>query len=670
MAVGARHAWAALRHTVTTGHQSAEELRRLLVLRQLTRYERVRETAREELEEVRRQAIKSERRAADRGWTSEERAEHKALTAEITRREKALKHLLKVPFEPVQPTREQIARARRAIAARRAVALLVLCGAVAALCTVNAAFLLLVLVACAVALWWVGGRPPALDQRAIPDRLLARPELAITEASMEAGPDGAPVLLKPFPIAEAHSEEDAADTVRRGLAAEKIRATVTATASTWGWDICLVLEDGKPSDITSSLPDLARGWRVGLSRIMPVADLDDGAVVRMRILTSDPFADLPAYRPRPPRSASITDPFSLGLAMDGDETPVILAGQHMLVVAVSGGGKSMLVRAVAEFATACTDARVLDLDATGRGLGPLRPLAQTAYDDEAIESALDSVLNEMDFRTANMPTTQDEWEVSENSPALIVLIDEYTRLSNKAKKQVIKGVRHARKTRITFVVCTQDATQDEMGDAIADSFGLRVMLPCRQDDVPVVAGRGAIAAGWLPHLLTPSPGGPGAPPMDAGTFYLIGGGYKVPMLRRTLPLAPTEAERIALERMAALPEQPSRVPVPDSVPQIAKLLLHAFEAAGTPEALANGRLLDSLARQEPVEWGKWAAHVDRWKDDPKGRLREGGKAVSRALKAAGLKLSSARLDEIEERPTGYRLADLRAAVASAERSAN
>src|SRR2546426_777693 len=59
-AAGGRHMWAGLRHWATTGHQSDEELRRRLVLRQLTAYDAMRETAGEELDDVRKRITRLE----------------------------------------------------------------------------------------------------------------------------------------------------------------------------------------------------------------------------------------------------------------------------------------------------------------------------------------------------------------------------------------------------------------------------------------------------------------------------------------------------------------------------------------------------------------------------------------------------------------------------------
>ncbi|MGR8012208.1 hypothetical protein [Streptomyces hypolithicus] len=503
----------------------------------------------------------------------------------------------------------------------------------------------------------VKGRNPTWRRPAVP-KLLFVPPSAPAHTELE-DPDP-----QPFPIREAgNNPRQARESVRLALKKENARVSevLVPEQTAYGWKVPLVLQSGTAGQLVSILKPLATTLRVGESRVLAQpADPNDAALVSLQVLTRDPFATPLPYPERLPGSCAITDPVSLGLSLEGETTPVVLAGQHVIIVSDTGGGKTGMVQAIGEYVTACRDAVIVDIDPVKRGLKALAPAAvMTARTPEEAEAVLEKLLARARARVASMPPMQDTWIPTPGGPAVIAVLDEYPQLSKRGKELAVALLRVGREALITIVLVTQDATSDVLGDAIADAFGVRIMLPCRAADVPIVVGRAdAISRGWLPHLLVPSPE-PGFP-ADAGRFYCLTPRHRTPVLRYVSPLPPAEADRRTRERVAAgLPRLETAAAQPadtDAVPEIARLLLDAFATHRDPEALTIGQLADHLAAADPAAWGRW--------DGQKNRLLMVGRTLKTQLKAANLDIPADRLGaEVDpKRPTAYRLADIKGAL--------
>ncbi|MEU2854519.1 hypothetical protein [Streptomyces syringium] len=455
----------------------------------------------------------------------------------------------------------------------------------------------------------------------------------------------------------------AREAVRLALKKEAAKVSVSEVLipqeTVYGWKVPLVVESG---ELVSVLKQLAKTLRVGESRVTAQpADPDDAALVSLQILTRDPFEHPLPYPQRAPKSCSITNPVSLGLSIEGETTPVVLAGQHVIIVADTGGGKTGMVQAIAEYVTSCYDAVIVDIDPVKRGLKAFAPAAvMTARTPEEAEKVLEALLARARARIASMPPTQDNRIPTPDGPAIIAVVEEFPQLSKRGKELAVQLLRIGREALITIVLLTQDATSDVLSDAIADAFPIRILMPCRAADVPIVIGRAdAVSKGWLPHLLVPSPE-PGFP-ADAGRFYCLTPRHRVPVLRYVSPLPPDEAARRTKERVdAGLPQLETTAPAgaspPGSVPEIVRLLLDAFTTHSDPEVLTLAQLADYLAAADPAVWGKW--------DGQKNRLLMVGRTLKSQLKAAGLDIPTGRLDAAVDpkRPTVYRLADIKGAL--------
>ncbi|MFF1505517.1 type IV secretory system conjugative DNA transfer family protein [Streptomyces sp. NPDC058316] len=514
-------------------------------------------------------------------------------------------------------------------------------------------------VAALAALWLaalvsVRGRNPRKRRPPIPRLLFVPPqEIKGVELAEEAE--------EPFPLAEAGRDpRRVREAVRLAvLRAKRARVELgeirTPVETQYGWEVPLVLKAGTLADFPAILKDLATPLRVGTGRIMAAAaSPDDAAEIKLRILTKDPFEHPLPIPMRPPGSCSIRSSFDLGLSIEGQTTPVLLAGQHAIVVADTGGGKTALIQRIADFVTACSDAVIVDIDPVKRGLKVFSPLAaMTARSPEEAELVLGHLVAEAKRRIASMPPTQNMWEPTPEDPAIVAVLDEFIKLSARGKELAIELLRNlGREALVSVVIVTQDATQDVMGDAIADVPGLRIMLPCRAGDVPLVVGRqDAISLGWWPHLLVPSPDPDD--PADAGRFYVIAPRHREPILRYASLLPSEEAASRVAERLAAprprlvLGGRAAAVEVPAPV----RLLLDAFAAHRDPAELTITELGDYLAVAAPDVYGRWEGKANR-------NLMV-GRTIKSELRDVGIDVATVRLSGRPGKPAAYRLADLK-----------
>ena len=137
---------------------------------------------------------------------------------------------------------------------------------------------------------------------------------------------------------------------------------------------------------------------------------------------------------------------------------------------------------------------VFDLDPAGVGLAPLAPaLGRIERTRLGIEDALAEALALAEVRPRLMPhlgMSGQEWNVSPQHPAVVVLVDEYSRMSDTAKATAVELLRIGRKARVSLILAASEATSDTLGDAIADTTALKIMLGVPQHRCAVGAGTG------------------------------------------------------------------------------------------------------------------------------------------------------------------------------------
>jgi len=455
---------------------------------------------------------------------------------------------------------------------------------------------------------------------------------------------------EPFPIADARTRTEAAECVRRALVSEGIKiAKVEAHKHhAWGWEVTVQLAKGKPGDIISKAPDLETPLDLPQDGLLCQPMRTSRGRVMLRLVETDPFANMPKAPERKPNTKRMRDAQLVAYRMDGQPFATSLLGLHVLVIATSGGGKSVTMRTLADALTACSDVLVGDLDPGGNGLAPLADaLGVRAIGDDAmgeIEAILEQALKIAKARPALFAELgmDDNWEPTPEDPAIVLFLDEYPQLSDRAKELAVKILRVGRKSRVQLVIAAQEATADSLGDAIADSIALKIVGPSRHQDVKQVFGAGAGADGWRPDRLHPAQGDD---PADAGKVYIMGGGSTEPMVYKFLALSVQEATRRGKERAAAgRPTVGARSlkaaglerfgateadRLRTDLPRIVMMIRGAFAASDDAAFLPTVQIWEYLAHTDPDTWG-----IDQFGADEAKARRSAAQRVTSELKKA------------------------------------
>lgn len=439
--------------------------------------------------------------------------------------------------------------------------------------------------------------------------------------------DNLPADGDPFPIADARTRTEAAECVRRALASEGIavKAVEADRRHAWGWEVTVSLAKGKPADIVTKAPDLETPLDLPENGLLcqPVR-ASRGRVV-LRLVQSDPFANMPGAPERKANGYRMRDKQTVAHRMDGTTFDVSLLGVHVIVIASSGGGKSVIMRALADTQTACSDVLVGDLDPGGNGLAPLAEalgVREVGLDAMGqIETILDQALKIAKARPGLFAKLgmKENWEPTPERPAIVLFIDEYPQLSDRAKELAVKILQTGRKSRVQLVLAAQEATKDSIGKAIADSIALKIVGPSRHQDVIQVFGAGAIAEGWRPDRLDPAEGDAvGDDLRDASQAYIRGAGSREPLKHKFLFLEGKEGRRRARERAAAGrptvdaeslaaagldhfgATEADRLRV--DLPKIVMMARGAFAAADDPKFLSTLAIWEYLAAHDPESW--------------------------------------------------------------------
>jgi S-DNA-T family DNA segregation ATPase FtsK/SpoIIIE len=357
----------------------------------------------------------------------------------------------------------------------------------------------------------------------------------------------------PYPLADARTRAEAADCVGRALGAEGIalRLCEEARRTGWGWEIPVILRSGTPAAIVAKAGDLETHLDLPAGGALVTPDRTRRARVVLRLAHTDPFAHLGDAPARAALSATITARAVIGARIDGQPLAVPLAGVHGVVIGSSGAGKSSTLLALADAVTACADALVWDIDPAGPGLDALGgAIARRERDKAGIEDALADALALAEVRPRMLRTLGmgAQWNPTPERPALVVIVDEYPRLSPRAKELAVALLRVGRKARVSLILASTEATSDALGAAIADTTALRILHPCRHTDVRLVLGPQMAAEGWRPDRLRPATADD---PGDVGTCYVATAGLTEPLVSKIAPLSQDEAGERGHQRATA-----------------------------------------------------------------------------------------------------------------------
>lgn len=329
---------------------------------------------------------------------------------------------------------------------------------------------------------------------------------------------------EPYPIAEATTPEQAADCLERALLKEGVPVAEVSQVrrEDWGWAMLVRVHEGTPAAIISAAANLETplDLPVGGVKVQPMLARRSCAVVRL--VSGDPFASAPPLPHRAPGSLSITDKARVGTSIAGDPLEITLAGVIAAVVAASGGGKTGILQALAEYSTACRDTITIDLDPHGDGLEDLEPAVRlTGRSQEQIEATLLwlLMLSKGRARLRKRFGMGRKWTVSPERPAFVVFIDEFPKLSALGKQLAFDLALVGRKEGVWLIFASQGATKTYTGESFFQSLKLKMVGPCKVGDTRAVFGEGSTQQGWAPHTLSPATDTDSA---DAGHIYAEG----------------------------------------------------------------------------------------------------------------------------------------------------
>ncbi|MEU4695530.1 cell division protein FtsK [Nonomuraea dietziae] len=330
---------------------------------------------------------------------------------------------------------------------------------------------------------------------------------------------------------------DIADTV--GLAGSRVQSAIV---DLWGYRFRLALGRGQTvEDAINRIPNLesALGSRRGAIRVQPVPTKHANRA-DVRVIETDPHADAIAWPG--PSITSITQPVKLGLYEDGSPVRVSLLRRHALIGGVAGAGKSGGVNVLLGELTACSDVIIWGIDLKrGMELLPWSScLDRVATTPQEAEALLADAVVILDGRADHMAQQGERvWEPSPESPALIILVDEYAELVDEAPNAVRHADSTARRGRavaVQLVAATQRPSQKAMGKgAVRSQMDVRLSFRVReQRDVDLILGQGMLKAGWHAHRLD-------AP----GKFMISAPEHDIPRRARTYLLDDDAVQRAA-----------------------------------------------------------------------------------------------------------------------------
>ncbi|MGW4980270.1 hypothetical protein [Streptomyces mirabilis] len=701
---GLRNAWALTVHWASLRYMTGDEIRRRIVKKQFDHFTERRDDAVTARNTTLKQMSKLVDKAAEDGLSGPEKNRLRDLGTEADRRRNGLAVLNAMPFAADQPTAEQINRWRGTRGAVRFTCVVV--PALGALVTVTATAPVSALITGPALLggsWWLSRHPIPLTARPVPAELLI-PELdapadyQLDEPRSTAdGPDapagqhpadGAETTAAdeqvPGSLADARTGEQAAAVLAGAVRAEgrDLAEVAKAVEEPWGWSFYLRFATGSPDELNKDDIYKALITRLRLRRngLLIEGDPDAGDSAFVRALLRDPFApDVVGPLPyRPPLSMSIVDAADFGVAMDGTPLVFSLAGLMLLMVADSGGGKSGVMLALAEAVTACRDAVAFNLDPVGTGVGALGEAItlSACMDDELLQDVLDFLLALCSARARQRARYGwgNKWRVSEEHPAIVVFVDEWPQLSDEAKAKLVRTLLLGRKEAVWFEAGSQFGTRDYLGQAIGPKLSARLLGACRRVDVTELLGGGAVAEGYRADLLQAATH---TQVNDAGQIYAQGlpGMPNRPIRYQVREVTDAQAAQLGAERAAAgLPDLTHTLTeaglwqqyqdlltrcradsaLPPEPPAILLTLREAFRAEKDPNALTVAQLAEHLIADDADRWSRW--------DDRADRLAMIGRHLRKALTDAGVELSSTRLRHLPGEPTGYLLADVKAAL--------
>lgn len=356
------------------------------------------------------------------------------------------------------------------------------------------------------------------------------------------------------------------------------------------------------------------GWRVRSMRLLEVPEV---ATRRILIIKDgDPLADVPSAPEVPTGSRSITQPAPLGKSKDIDHPFSIgIAGVHVIIVAKTGGGKTVHFDNLIDYVSTCYDAipwgiNIVKRHAFSKWRGVIQRVARTPEEAQALlTAALVEIQRRMDIlderANSDDPAVHTErWDPSdpEMGPALVIFIDEFPQIAafNGQPKDTLDLLhlvetvhRIGREVMVSMVIALQKWGNKDAGSTVVSSQSSVIICgPCFPDDAGEIFGYKMRDAGWAPHLLEPAND---YAINDAGKAFVKAPGFGPDEVRGWAPRPTGKVIQIANQRVAdglpSLPEGAEEIIEGTTVPNTLAALQQAFEEIG-PE---DGRLPSEMA---------------------------------------------------------------------------
>ena len=414
---------------------------------------------------------------------------------------------------------------------------------------------------------------------------------------------------EPFPLAWCTSGEQVQECVERALAYEGIATRRCQVLGNRGkfWEIDLTLKGSTPGAVQAAADKLDVHFNIKKGGTLIDPDPQESAHIVLRLVTGNPFEDMVKPAVHAPNSLDISDAHNFGRCMDGSPFNLVLEGLRILAIGVSGAAKTTgVLRDLAEVITACHNAIALDLDPVKDGLREFDGVMAVPpiRGQKACETWLEYLVKMAEGRNAvrNRLGMGDTWIATAEHPAIFPFVDEFIYLSQKGKELFIKLLRLGKQVGMYPIAAGQDATSDSMGDAIADSFTLSIMLAARWDDIRIVFGQGAAAAGFRPDRLVPAQNKDIK--NDAGQSYIKGACLTRPLIYGWNEYANESIKRAVADRVAA------GRPWFDRDTLVAAGLLHLADVGSTARVVGDRQIAsDSAAVMQHERVGRMRTEV-------------------------------------------------------------
>jgi S-DNA-T family DNA segregation ATPase FtsK/SpoIIIE len=333
-----------------------------------------------------------------------------------------------------------------------------------------------------------------------------------------------------------------------GLAGSRV---MSAVVDIWGWRARFGLARGQTiTDVIAKLPAIESGLGTfrGAARVYPTPD-DLANRFELRVLDKDPHADAIAWPG--PSVASITEPVDLGPFEDAMPARVLFLRRHGLFGGATGSGKSGGLNVLMGNLTACADVVIWAVDLKrGMELGPWAAcIGRLAITPAEARALLADAVAILEARAAFLAASgRRVWEPTPETPALVIIIDEYAELVDSAPDATGDAdsiARRGRAVAVTLIAATQRPTQKAMGQgALRSQMDIRICFRVRErKDVDLILGQGMLTAGWQAHKLN-------AP----GKFLISAPEHDTPRRARAYLLTDQAVAETASQHAALRPE--------------------------------------------------------------------------------------------------------------------